>query len=90
MGDAITTDLRGTIQVDEGQLQGHVDKVVRTSVEETLNVPLKAEADHLCRAQRYERAPERADTRAGHYDRTLATKAGQVRLQGAALVDAAV
>ena len=81
MGDDITKDLRGTIQVDEEQLQGHVDEVVRTSVEETLNAMLEAEADQLCRAQRYERAPERADTRAGHYDRKLATKAGQVRLK---------
>ena len=80
MGDDITTALRGTIQGDEGQLQGHVDAVVRTSVEETLNALLEAEADHLCRAQRYERAPERAATRAGHDDRKLATKAGQVRL----------
>ena len=81
MGDDITIDPRGTIQVDEGQLQGDVDEVVRTSVEETLNATVEAEADQLCRAQRYERAPARADTRAGHYDRKLATKAGQVWLK---------
>ena len=81
MSDDITNDLRGTIQVDEGQLQGPVDAVVRTSVEETLNALLEAEADQLCRAQRYEGAPERADTRAGHDDRKLQTKAGEVRLK---------
>ena len=60
MGDDTTERLEGTIKVDEGQLQGHVDEAVRTSVEETLNTMLEAEADQLCRAQRYERSPERA------------------------------
>ena len=81
MSDDTTKDLRGTIRVDEGQLQGHVDEVVRTSVEETLNAMLEAEADQLCKAQRYERSPERADTRAGHYDRKLQTKAWDVTLK---------
>ncbi len=58
-----------------------MDEVVRTSVEETLNAMLEAEADQLCKAQRYERSPERADTRAGHYDRKLQTKAGDVTLK---------
>ena len=67
MGDDTTKGLKGTIRVDEQQLQGHVDEVVRSSVEETLNAMLEAEADQLCRAQRYERSPERADMRARHY-----------------------
>ena len=58
-----------------------MDEVVRTSVEETLNAMLEAEADQLCKAQRDERSPERADTRAGHYDRKLQTKAGDVTLK---------
>jgi len=58
-----------------------VDEVVRSSVEETLNGLLDAEADHICRAQRYERSPERADSRAGHYERKLETKAGEVTLR---------
>jgi transposase-like protein len=66
MGDDTTKGLKGTIRVDEQQLQGHVDEVVRSSVEETLSAMLDAEADQLCRAQRYERSPERVDTRAGH------------------------
>jgi transposase-like protein len=35
----------------------------------------EAEADVLCGAQRYERSPERVDTRARHYERQLHTKA---------------
>lgn len=52
--------------------------VVRGSVEETLNALLDAEADRLCNAQRYERSEARRDTRAGHYERKLQTKPGEV------------
>ena len=45
--------------------------------EETLNALLDAEADRLCNAQRYERSAARRDTRAGHYERGLQTKAGR-------------
>ena len=81
MGDDTTKALKGAIRVDEEELRGHVDEVVRSSVEETLNGLLDAEADALCRAQRYERTAERVDTRAGHYERRLETKAGEVTLQ---------
>ncbi len=51
------------IQVDEERVRGHVDEVVRSSVEETLNGLLDAEADSLCNAKRYERTADRVDTR---------------------------
>jgi len=69
------------IRIDEGKVRRHVEEVVRTSVEETLNGLLEAEADELCGAKRYERSPERLDTRAGHYQRKLQTKAGEVTLR---------
>ena len=69
------------IQVDHDQIHKHLDGVVRDTVEQTLNALLDAEADELCGAKRYERSPERLDTRAGHYTRQLHTKAGQVTLQ---------
>lgn len=71
----------GALQVDETKLMGHVHEVVRSSVEETLNALLDAEADEICGAQRYERSPDRVDTRAGHYERRLETKAGAVTLK---------
>src|SRR5208337_4994201 len=37
--------------------------------------------DELCGAKRYERSMERLDRRAGHYERKLQTKAGEVALQ---------
>ncbi|HSL70862.1 MAG TPA: IS256 family transposase [Longimicrobiales bacterium] len=76
-----TEALKDAIRVDEAQLRGHIDEAVRSSVEETLNALLEAEADQICRAQRYERSPERVDTRAGHYERGLETKAGEVTLK---------
>ena len=69
------------IKIDESEVRSHVDEVVRSTVEETLNEMLDAEADRLCRAGRYERSPERADTRAGHYKRKLHVKAGEVELR---------
>jgi putative transposase len=71
----------GVIRIEEGKIRSHVDQVVRETVEQTLNGLLQAEADELCGAQRYARSPERLDTRAGHYQRTLQTKAGEVSLQ---------
>ena len=69
------------IKVDEGKVRQHVEEVVRQSVEETLNGLLDAEADELCGAKRYQRSIERLDTRAGHYERKLQTKAGEVALK---------
>lgn len=62
-----------------------MDHVVRSTVEETLNSLLAAEADELCGAKRYERSAERVDTRAGHYERKLLTKAGEVKLKASRL-----
>ena len=69
------------IKIDEGKVRQHLEEVVRQSVEETLNGLLEAEADELCGAKRYERSVERLDTRAGHYERKLQTKAGEVALK---------
>lgn len=69
------------IKIDESQLRGHVDEVVRSSVEETLNSLLEAEADQLTGAKKYERSADRVDTRAGSYTRKLQTKAGEVELK---------
>ena len=64
MGEDNSAPLTGAIRVDDQQLRGHIDEVVHSSVEETLNGLLDAEADDICRAQRSEHSPERVDTRA--------------------------
>ncbi|HKM79923.1 MAG TPA: hypothetical protein VJY15_03040 [Candidatus Acidoferrum sp.] len=40
--------LSQVIQIDEGKIQEHLGEVVRSTVEETLNALLDAEADRLC------------------------------------------
>lgn len=69
------------IQIDEARIRDHLGEMVRGTVEEALNAMLDAEADRLCGAGRYERSEERRDTRAGSYDRSLQTKAGNVKLK---------
>lgn len=68
------------VKVDGEQVRQHVDALVRNSVEETLNAMLDAEADELCKARRYERSPDRVDTRSGTCQRTLQTRVGDVEL----------
>jgi transposase-like protein len=80
-GEGTGKELGKVIKIDEKKVQEHLDGVVRTTVEETLNALLDAEADRLCKARRYERTEKREDTRAGHYPRKLLTKAGEVELK---------
>jgi transposase-like protein len=69
------------VKIDEERLKGHLDRIVRGTVEETLNSLLDAEADRLVGAERYARTDERRDYRSGHYERKLHTKAGEVTLK---------
>jgi len=73
--------LNNIIKIDQGQVKDQLGHLVRQSVEETINNLLDAEADQLCQAQRYERTEARRDTRAGHYQRKLHTRAGEVNLK---------
>lgn len=76
-----TRTLNKVVQIDDRRIQDHLGELVRGTVEETLNAMLDAEADAMCGAHRYERSPDRVDTRAGAYDRKLHTKAGEVNLK---------
>src|SRR6266481_464544 len=75
------TPMGQVIQIDEARIRDHLGEMVRGTVEETLNAMLDAEADQLCGAGRYERSEARQDTRAGSYERTLQTSAGEVSLK---------
>ena len=81
MAEDNTKALSNVIRIDDERIQDHLGKIVRGSVEETLNALLDAEADRLCRAERYERTEARQDTRAGSYERKLQTRAGEVSLK---------
>jgi hypothetical protein len=52
--DSNIVAIKDAIRVDESQLKQHIDDTVRSSVEETLNALLDAEADAQCQASRYE------------------------------------
>ncbi len=67
MADDMETPPNNVLRIDDERIKGHLDRVVRGTVEETLNALLDAEADRLCNAQRYERG--------------LQTKAGEVTLK---------
>jgi len=82
-GTSTQTDqnLNNVIKINENQFKNHLGKMVRSTVEETLNDMLDAEADQLCNAKRYERTEARTGGRAGHYKRKLHTTSGEVELK---------
>jgi transposase-like protein len=75
------SSLTAAFSVDADRVRAHVDQVVRGTVQETLNALLNADADRACNAGRYERKPDRQDTRAGSDTRKLQTMAGEVELK---------
>lgn len=81
MKESVPQKLNNVIQIDESRIRDHLGELVRDTVEETLNQLLDAEAERLCNAARYERTEARRDTRAGHYQRKLQTRAGEVTLK---------
>jgi transposase-like protein len=68
------------LRIDETKIRGHLDEMVRSTVEQTLNYLLDAEAETPCGAKHYECSEARKALRSGHYERELETKAGVVTL----------
>jgi len=73
--------MSGEVKIGESEVRLHLGEFVRSTVEETLNAMLDAEADELCGAGKYERSPGRVNSRAGKYGRRLVTGAGPVDLK---------
>lgn len=71
--DSKTGELSNVVHIDDDRIKDHLGKIVRGSVEETLNALLDAEAERLVGAGRYERGEGRRDHRSGHYQRKLQT-----------------
>ena len=67
--DSRGTELSNVIRIDDERVRDHLGRIVRGTVEETLNAMLEAEADRLCNAERYER------TQAGAISGLAATSA---------------
>ena len=72
--------ISGAIKINEKEIVDHLSQLVRQSVADTINSFLDAEADAICQAGRYQRSPDRLDTRAGSYKRKLLTSTGEVEL----------
>ena len=68
-------NLGPVVQIDEGRIQAHLDELVRSTVEETLNAPLDGKQMSFAVHGKYERTEGRKDTRAGSYDRQWETRA---------------
>ncbi|MDF1844567.1 MAG: hypothetical protein P1U77_24395 [Rubripirellula sp.] len=51
-------DIQSAFKIDGDAVRGHLDELVRSTVEDTLNKLLDAEADQLCGAKRYERSAD--------------------------------
>jgi len=71
VSEGTQAELKGILKVDAAKVESHLDGKVRQAVEDVLNGMLQAEEEALCNARRYERNPDRQDTRAGHYHRKL-------------------
>ena len=69
------------VQLNEELIHTELKDLVKNSIEETLNALLDAEADQLVNAERYARDEQRQGYRAGHYERSFTTSAGNVRLR---------
>jgi putative transposase len=72
---------RSIVRINESEIKSHLNEIVRSTVEDTLNEMLDQEADQICGAKRYERCETRRDVRAGFYERKLQTQAGEVKLK---------
>ena len=75
------------VSFDKQTVKGKMRKLVRRTIEETINAMLDEEADQLVGAAPYERTDERAAYRAGHYGRGFTTTSGRVTLKMPKLKD---
>lgn len=69
------------VQLNQEVIHTELKELVKTSIEETLNAMLDAEADKLVNAERYARDEQRQGYRAGHYERNFTTTSGDVTLR---------
>jgi len=69
------------IQLNQDAIKVELKDLVKNSIEETLNAMLDNEAEQLVNAEKYERSAERSGYRAGHYERSYQTTAGDIKLK---------
>jgi transposase-like protein len=71
----------GIRQFNEGAIKNELKRLVRNSVEETLNGLLEREAQRLAHASKYERTEKWEACRSGSYAKKLGTTSGEAALR---------
>ena len=69
------------IRIAQARVKDHLGKTGRGTVEDALNAMLPTEADRKGRASRYEHTEGCQDTAVGRRERSLHSRAGQVKLE---------
>ena len=68
------------IKINEKEVGDHLNRLVRQSVEDTINSLLDAETDAICNTGWYQCSVDRLNIRVGSYKRKLMTTSGEVEL----------
>lgn len=69
------------VSFDEVAIKTHLEKLIKETVQETLNALLDEEADRLVNAEKYERTADREAYRFGHYKRKLTSRVGDLDIE---------
>ena len=69
-----------TVSFDEPKLQDYLGKLVRKTVQDSLNALLDAQANQIVNAGHYEHSDERQACCSSHYRQNLTTTLGDVTL----------
>ena len=68
MSDDTPSPLNNVITIDDERIKSHLDRVVRGTVEDTLNALLDAEADRLCARRSRQTVPGGKNAERGRTD----------------------
>jgi putative transposase len=78
MTDTTSSPLNTSSRFDDERIEDHLGPGGARQRGGDVERAFGGRGDRPCNAQRYERSAARRDTRAGHYERKLQTKAGEV------------
>lgn len=77
----VKNDSTGIVHVNESEVRGFLEKLVKEAVKEVLEEVMSEEAEELVCASRYERTEERKDYRNGKRKRKVKTRVGEIELE---------
>lgn len=77
----VKNDCTGIFEVNESEIRGYLEKLVKEAVKEVLENVMAGEAEELVCASRYERTEGRKDHRNGKRKRKIKTRVGEIELE---------